>query len=110
LIAAVDSKNAIVRLLADKSDVIEHQQVILFELGDHALERELAPRDLQALDEIAGACEQHTPAVLDEREIDGGREMALFAAGRTGVILPGSWRLKFGSLIRFIRAAARLPL
>jgi hypothetical protein len=54
-----------------------------------ALERELAPRDLQAFDEIAGACEHHTPAVLDERETDGGRKMALAAAGRTSVRVPG---------------------
>ena len=81
LIVVVCSNNTIVRLLADKSDVIEDQQVILFELGDRALERELAPRDLQALDEIANACEQHTAAALDERETDGGRKMALAAAG-----------------------------
>jgi hypothetical protein len=76
-------------VLADKSDVIEDQHVILVELGDRALERELAPRDLQPLDEIAGACEQHMPAVLDERETDGGRTMGLAAAGRTSVIVPG---------------------
>jgi hypothetical protein len=46
-------------VLADKGDVIEdQQQVILVELGDRALERELAPRDLQALYEIAGAFER----------------------------------------------------
>jgi hypothetical protein len=41
--------------------------------GERAFERELAPLDLQALDEIAGARERHTPAVLDKRETDGGR-------------------------------------
>ena len=47
-----------------------------------ALERELAPGDLQLLDEIGGAGEQHAPAVLDEGEADGSGEMALAAAGR----------------------------
>ena len=47
-----------------------------------AFEGELAARDLQPLDEIGGAGEQHAPAVLDEREADGCRQMALAAAGR----------------------------
>jgi hypothetical protein len=63
-------------------DVIEDQQMILVELGERTFEGEFAARDLQALDEIAGAHEQHAPSVLDEREPDGCREMALAAAGR----------------------------
>ena len=47
-----------------------------------AFEGELAARDLQALDEIGGAGEQHAPAVLDEGEPEGCRQMALAAAGR----------------------------
>ena len=45
-------------------------------------EREFAAGDLQALDEVGGAGEQHAPAVLDQAEADGGREMALAAAWR----------------------------
>ena len=47
-----------------------------------AFERQFAARDLQPLDEIAGAHEQHAPAVLDESEPEGCRKMALAAAGR----------------------------
>jgi hypothetical protein len=41
-----------------------------------------AARDLQALDEIARAHEQHAPSILDERESDGCRQMAFASAGR----------------------------
>ena len=47
-----------------------------------ALEREFAAGDLQLLDEVGGAGEEHAPAVLDEGEADGRSEMALAAAGR----------------------------
>jgi hypothetical protein len=56
--------------------------VILVELGDGGLEREFSPCDLQALDEVGGAGEEHAPAVLDEPEADGGGQMALSAARR----------------------------
>ena len=56
--------------------------MILIELGERTFEGELAARDLQALDEIAGAHEQHAPSVLDESESDGCRKMALASAGR----------------------------
>jgi hypothetical protein len=62
------------------------------------------------LDEIADACEQHTPAVLDERETDGGHKMALAAAGRTSVIVPGVSAFEVRITYPFIRAAARLSL
>jgi len=39
------------------------------------------PRDLQPLHEIGGSGEQHAPTVLDQCEAEGGREMALAAAG-----------------------------
>jgi hypothetical protein len=63
------------------------QEVILVELGKRAFEREFAACDLQALDEIAGAHEQHAPSILDECEADGCRKMALAAAGRPEQLL-----------------------
>src|SRR5881227_3890125 len=86
LVAASDQLEQHTRfglILADVDDVIEDQQMILVELGECTFERELAARDLQALDEIAGSHEQHAPSVLDECEADGGRKMALASAGRT---------------------------
>src|SRR5881227_1503879 len=77
-------------ILADVDDVIEDQQMIHIELGERAFEGELAARDLQALDEIAGAHEQHAPSVLDQRESDGCREMAFASARRTSS--PGTER------------------
>ena len=79
--------------------------MILVELGERTFEGELAARDLQALDEIAGAHEQDAPSVLDEREPDGCREMALAAAGRASVMMPGVWVLRCRSSTRFIRDA-----
>ena len=64
-------------ILADVDDVIEDQQMILIELGERTFEGELAARDLQALDEIAGAHEQHAPSVLNKRKPDSCTEVAL---------------------------------
>ena len=44
--------------------------------------RMFAPCDLEALDEIGGAGEEHAPAVLDQAEADGGGQMTLAAARR----------------------------
>jgi hypothetical protein len=49
--------------------------VILVELGDSGFQGELAPSDLELLDQIGGAGKEHAPAVLDEPEADGGGEM-----------------------------------
>ena len=57
-------------ILADVDDVIKDQEVILVELGKRAFERGFAACDLQPLDEIAGAHEQHAPSILDECEAD----------------------------------------
>ena len=56
--------------------------MVFVELGDGGFERELAARDLELLDEIGGAGEQHAPAVLDQGEADGRGEMAFAAARR----------------------------
>ena len=56
---------------------------MLVELGERAFESKIATCDLQALDEIAGAHEQHAPSVLDEREPDGGGQVAFADAGRS---------------------------
>ena len=93
-------------ILADVNNVIEDQEVILVELGEHAFKREFAARDLQALDEIAGAHEQHAPSVLDKREPNGGGEMALASAGRGHDIVHRNIRLKLSSIIRIILAQA----
>ena len=79
--------------------------MVLVELAERAFEGELAARDLQALDEIAGAREQHPPAVLDEPEPDGGGKMALASAWRASVMMPGVWVLRCRSSTRFIRDA-----
>src|SRR5258705_9408289 len=81
--------------------------MILVELGERTFEGELTTRDLQALNEIAGAHEQHAPSVLDEREPDGYREMALASAGRSSDIMPAFRRSRSKSPTHFIRGAAR---
>ena len=68
-------------ILGDIGEVVEDQQIELVELGDGGLELQFAAGDLQLLDQIGGSGEEHAPAVLDQREADGGREMALAAAG-----------------------------
>ena len=69
-------------VLGDVGEIVEDQQMEVVELVDGGFEGEFAARDLQLLDEVGGAGEQHAPAVLDEGQADGRREMALAAAGR----------------------------
>ena len=58
------------------------QNVSLACLGEGAFKGEFTTCDLQTLHEIAGAHEQHAPSVLDEREPDGGGQVAFAGAGR----------------------------
>jgi hypothetical protein len=58
-------------------------------------------------DEVGKRDEVDAAAGPDRLDPEGNRKMALARAGRSSVILPGVWRLKFGSSTRFIRAGAR---
>src|SRR5215467_3732181 len=75
-------------VFGDVGDVIEDQEVEFVELGDGGFESELATGNLQPLDEIGGAGEQHTPAVFDDSEAESCRKVALAAAGRGRDIVP----------------------
>ncbi len=69
-------------VLADVSEVVEDEQMVLVEFGNGAFERQFLPRHLQSLNKIGRAHEQHAPAVFDERQTDGRRQMAFAATGR----------------------------
>ncbi len=69
-------------VLGDVGDVIKDQQMILVEFSDGAFEGKVSPGQLQLLDEIGGACEQYTPAILDQGKADRRGEMAFAAARR----------------------------
>ena len=58
------------------------------ELGNSGFERELAAGNLQPLDEIGGAGEQHAPAVFDESKAERCRKVALAPARRGRDIVP----------------------
>lgn len=66
--------------------------MILVELGERVFQREFAARDLQALDEIAGAHEQHAPSVFDQRESDGRRQVTFGQTARDWLPFPASYR------------------
>lgn len=95
-------------VFGDISEVVEDQQKVFVEFGDGGLEREFAAGELELLDEVGGACEQHAPAVFDEGEADGRSEMALSAAGRSSDILQGIRTTKGRFFIRFIQNLVRL--
>ena len=57
-------------VFGDIGEVIEDQEVEFVELGDGGFESELATGNLQSLDEIGGASEQHAPAVFHESEAE----------------------------------------
>src|SRR5262252_870855 len=67
-------------VFGDVGEVIEDQEVEFVELGDGGFEGELAASNLQPLDEIGGAGEQHPPAVFDKGKAKRCREVALAAA------------------------------
>src|SRR5437868_13566922 len=75
-------------VFSDVGDVIEDQEVEFVELGNGSFESQFAAGDLQPLDEIGGASEQHAPAVFDEREAESCRKVALAAAWRGRAIAP----------------------
>jgi hypothetical protein len=68
-------------VFADIADVVEDQEVELVELGECCRQLKVAPRSLEALDEVAGAAEEDAKAVVDQ--------------GMTGVVPVGrtDWRL-----------------
>jgi hypothetical protein len=57
--------------------------------------------------QIGGVCEEHTPAVLDEGKPDRRRQMALSAAARRRVTMPGVRRSRCQSFIRSIHGPGR---
>ncbi len=69
-------------ILGDVGEVVEDQQMEFVELGNGGFESEFAAGNLQPLDEIGGAGEQHAPAVFDEGEAERCRQVALAAARR----------------------------
>jgi hypothetical protein len=86
-------------VLANIGDVVEDDQVILVELGYRGLKRKFATRHLQSLYQIGSAHEQHAPAIFDERQPDGGRQVTFAAAGRNSVTMPGVQLSRYGSTI-----------
>src|SRR5215831_9905607 len=64
-------------IFGDVGEVIQDQQVVFVELGNGGFEGELAAGNLQPLDEIGGAGEQHAPTVFDKGEAKCCCEMAL---------------------------------
>jgi hypothetical protein len=62
---------------------------------------------LELVDQIDGSEEAHAGAAAHAIGADRDGDMALAGAARGSAILPGFRRLKFGSSIRFTRAAAK---
>lgn len=69
-------------ILGDVGEVVEDQEVEPVEAREGRFEGEVAPGDLELLDEVGGAGEQHLPSAFDQRQADGRGQMALSAAGR----------------------------
>ena len=70
-------------VLMDIGEIIEDQQVVSVEFSDRRLELQSLSCSLQPLDDISGAGEQHTIAVLDQCAADGGRAVTLACAWRS---------------------------
>jgi hypothetical protein len=68
-------------ILGDVSKVIEDQQMEAVEPVDGDFEAKFAAGNPKLLEEVGCAGEEDAPTVLDESEAEGGRQMALAAAG-----------------------------
>ena len=62
-------------VLGDISDVVEDQELIFVELGDRRFEDEIAPRDLELLDEIGRSGEEDALAVFNQGEAERGSQV-----------------------------------
>ena len=93
-------------VLGNVGEVIEDQQMILVQLGEGGLQSEIAPGDLELLDQVGGSGEQDAPAILHQGVADRGRQVRLAAAGRTDGILPDTRGRTRPSTILFTRATA----
>jgi hypothetical protein len=69
-------------VLGDVGEIIEDQEVEFVQLGNGGFEGEFAAGDLQSLNQICGAGEQHSPAVFDKNEAQSCRKVALAPARR----------------------------
>jgi len=63
--------------------IVQDEQIESVEPVDGRLQGELASSQLQPLHEIGGSGEEHAPALLEQAQPDGGRQMRLAAPGRT---------------------------
>src|SRR5215207_6330275 len=69
-------------VLGDIGEIIEDEEIEAVEPIDGGLEIELAAGDLELLNEVGSAGEEHPPSILDQGETERCPEMALSAAGR----------------------------
>ena len=65
-------------ILGDIGKIVEDQQVELVELCKGGLELQLPPCELQLLNQVGSPGEEDAPAVLDQCQANGGREMILY--------------------------------
>jgi len=78
--------------LVTVGEVVEDQEVEAVEAVEGGFEGELAAGDLELLDEIGGPREEDLPAVLDQGEAEGSRQVRLPGARRSRSIMPTSLR------------------
>ena len=71
-------------VLLGAGEVVEDHEVEAVELGEGALEREVAARGLEALDEVGGAGVEDAAAGLDRGVADGAEQVGL-AGARVGL-------------------------
>ena len=89
------------------AELIEDDEIDAGELAGERAGLAVAALLLEAIDQIDDVEEPAAGPRADDVGGDGDRQMRLAGAGRSSVILPGVRRLRFGSFIRFTRAAAR---
>ena len=90
-----------------EAEVVENEQIGAAEGFDEARMAAVAPGERQVLAELWPAMIEDGAIVAAGFLADGAGQPAFADAGRTSVILPGVRRLRFGSSIRFTRAAVK---
>jgi hypothetical protein len=75
-------------ILADICEIVQDDQVEAIQSVDGGLQRKLATRDLQPLHEVGSASEEDLPALLQQAQSNGRRQVRLASPGRTSNTLP----------------------
>src|SRR5207302_2937150 len=110
LVAIVDDLHQVATLLGGKpghGPIVDYEQLYPGELGEQPGGLAVDAGEGELVEKPGKPLIAHREPATRGLVADGASEETLAATGRSSVILPGVRRLRFGSSIRFTRAAVK---